>query len=849
MRIVLDLQGAQGNSRFRGIGRYAMSLAKAIIRRDKGHEIFVALSDLSPHTIEPIRGTLDSLLPQDHIRVWQAAGPVRAKDPANFWRRAAASEVREGFIAGLRPDVVHVSDMFGGFVDDVVAPILDRRSPYFTTISLYDLIPLLNPDEYLSVDQQYEQHYRAAVAQAKHADGWFAISESSAREAIGLLEVEPSSVFNISAACDDTFEKRIVTRSVEANLRQRFGLRGHFVMYSGGADARKNLRRLIQAFAQTTTDVRRTHQLVMVGRFTPTETASLRSVATESGMAQDDIAFTGYVQDEDLILLYNLCDLFILPSIHEGFGLPALEAMACGAAVIGGNLTSLPEVIGWSNAMFDPLNVHEISAKIERALLDRSFRSELARRGAQQVRQFSWAECAERAIGAFERLRAQKGEHPSVAAVSPELEADRVVSNVRRLPGRPSDSDLVLTARSISSNHPLDERPRLLVDASTLMGIDLRSGIQRVVRSMLAYLPDELPRTWRMEVVYATAEQPGYRLAQRGNTRAGALALEPTPSLVSPGPGDVFLGLDLSHDVINAQTSFYAELRRLGIPVQFVVYDLLPLLMPDRFPPWAESRFENWLTVVAKSDAALCISRAVADELYAWVASKQTVRYRPLHIGWFHLGADLERSSPTVGVPPNAAELLRAFAARPTFLHVGTLEPRKGHAQTIDAFDWLWLDGADINLVFVGKHGWHVDELAKRLRAHRESGVRFFWLESTSDEFLSEIYKAATCLILPSEGEGFGLPLIEAARHGLPIIARDIPVFREVAGPHAAYFDGVDAGALGRAVRVWLDGWRQGHHPRSTDIGVLTWQQSAAQLVEALLGRRRYLTVPPPTQT
>ena len=308
----------------------------------------------------------------------------------------------------------------------------------------------------------------------------------------------------------------------------------------------------------------------------------------------------------------------------------------------------------------------------------------------------------------------------------------------------------------------------------------------------------------------------------------------PTDIVVDPRPGDLFLVLDLHHEVVSAQSDFYSALRRLGIPVYFVVYDLLPVLMPEWFSQDLEVAHLRWLEVVLAADGALCISGAVADELRSWMTANGPDRHRPFRIGWFHLGADIEHSDPTSGMPDDAAQTLGRLAARPTFVVVGTINPRKGHIQTLDAFEWLWDQQTEVNLIFVGKNGRHMDEFVARLQGHPELGRRLFWMESISDEYVGEIYRAADCLIAPSEGEGFGLPLIEAAQHGTRIIARDIPVFREVAGDHALYFDGLDAWTLADAVRRWLTLSGDEMHPRSNEMTWQTWQESARQLASIL---------------
>jgi glycosyltransferase involved in cell wall biosynthesis len=208
---------------------------------------------------------------------------------------------------------------------------------------------------------------------------------------------------------------------------------------------------------------------------------------------------------------------------------------------------------------------------------------------------------------------------------------------------------------------------------------------------------------------------------------------------------------------------------------------------------------------------------------------------RPYKLGWFHLGADLESSNPTFGLPVNANEVLKKISNSSSFLMVGTIEPRKGHAQTLAAFEHLWAQGVDANLVIVGKQGWLVDQLVDKLRQHPELNRRLFWLEGISDEYMEKVYAASTCLIAASEGEGFGLPLIEAARHKLPIIARDISVFREVAGEHAYYFKGLDPQSLACEAKIWLALHAEDNAPRVDNMLWLTWQQSAEQLMNWIL--------------
>lgn len=393
---------------------------------------------------------------------------------------------------------------------------------------------------------------------------------------------------------------------------------------------------------------------------------------------------------------------------------------------------------------------------------------------------------------------------------------------------------------STKNKAPDTHERQLFVDVSELVHKDARTGIQRVVRSILAELMANPPDGFRIEPIYATSGQ-GYRYARQFSWRfADSPVSNMADTPLKARKGDIFLGLDLQPYLVPQQIDFYAHLKLLGVEVYFVVYDLLPVLTPQNFPEGTSSVHAQWLYALSHSDGAICISRAVSDELVSWVSAHGPNRTRPFKLGWFHLGADVASSVPTIGFPADAEDVLSKLAKRPTFLMVGTVEPRKRQAQALSAFEKLWQQGEDINLVIVGKQGWMVDSLIDAMTGHSERNLRLFWLEGISDEYLEKIYSASTCLIASSEGEGFGLPLIEAAQHKKPIIARDIPVFREVAGKYAFYFSGLEPDALARVVREWLALDQVNQAPQSDNMPWLTWKQSTQNLLDVVLGGQWY---------
>jgi glycosyltransferase involved in cell wall biosynthesis len=266
------------------------------------------------------------------------------------------------------------------------------------------------------------------------------------------------------------------------------------------------------------------------------------------------------------------------------------------------------------------------------------------------------------------------------------------------------------------------------------------------------------------------------------------------------------------------------------------VHDLLPVRRPEFFPPGDAAIHEKWIAALAQLDGAVCVSRTVADDMADWIDTHALLSGTSFKLGWSHSGADFGNAAPSRGLPANAEEVLSKIAGRPSFLMVGTVEPRKGHAQTLAGFEQLWLEGSEACLVIVGKSGWMVDALARKLREHPERGQRLFWLEGISDDYLDKVYAASTCLLAPSEGEGFGLPLIEAAWRKLPVLARDMPVFREVAGDHAFYFTGLAGGDVARAVNEWLRLRHENRIPLPDGIAWKSWRDSAARLLDIILG-------------
>jgi glycosyltransferase involved in cell wall biosynthesis len=399
--------------------------------------------------------------------------------------------------------------------------------------------------------------------------------------------------------------------------------------------------------------------------------------------------------------------------------------------------------------------------------------------------------------------------------------------------------------RALSVNKRIDQErlgpdisPRhgqraLFVDVSELYLRDARTGIQRVVRNILRALQLDPPAGFSIFPVRATPGDP-WRHTRKFDLVEHRSDAPPEGALVLGGTGDIFLGLDLSAHLFPANERFIEDLRESGVSFHFVVYDIIPLSHPHFADAGLVSAFRVWIDGLFRlADALHCISESVAEDVRGWFASHHPETVWP-HVASFHLGADFSKEDGAGELSksaPAAVDLPRGIK----FLMVGTLEPRKGHAFVLDGFELLWSLEIDVNLVVVGKPGWMVDELIARIRNHEEMGRRLMWFDSADDDQLSSIYAQCDCLIAASEVEGFGLPLIEAAYHGLPILARDIRVFREVAGENASYFSGRDPEELFNAVCIWLERREGGETVVSRDMIWLTWDACARQLTSSVI--------------
>jgi glycosyltransferase involved in cell wall biosynthesis len=202
--------------------------------------------------------------------------------------------------------------------------------------------------------------------------------------------------------------KRVKDETELQRVRKTYGIDGDYILSLCSIQPRKNLLRLIEAYSL----LRRLHPgvklptLVLAGKRGWLENETIQ--AAQRGDLSADIRFTGYVADEHLNALYSGASCFVYPSYFEGFGLPILEAMQCGAPVIAGDRTSIPEVAGEAALLFDPFDVHSLVQALQRVLNDDEYRTMLGAKGLQRASEFSWQTTARLTLDAYQRAAAQQ---------------------------------------------------------------------------------------------------------------------------------------------------------------------------------------------------------------------------------------------------------------------------------------------------------------------------------------------------------------------------------------------------------------------------------------------------------
>jgi glycosyltransferase involved in cell wall biosynthesis len=379
MRIALD--GIPLNQQLTGVGHYTLELARALAAGSPGDEWEI----VSPLCLVLAEG--------ENVNGW----------PPNlhFVQASVGIVSRHWWTVGLPRYVQKRSfDLFHGTNFEVP---LWKKCP--TVLTIHDLSLFLRPEAHEA--SRVRRARRRLPLMARAATMIITPGESVRREVCEHLGTAPSKVVAIPEAARRIFYRLPPDETLEA--RKRMGIADDFLLYVGTIEPRKNLLRLVQAFTEIATERAGTLQLVLAGK-KGWLTQDLFDAVKQSGVSER-IKFTGYLCDKDLRALYSSCRAFIYPSLYEGFGLPPLEAMACGAPVIASRIPSIEEVTGPAACLVDPKSVSDLARTIHEVTGNQARQRELSIAGLKRAGEFSWEQTAQLTRAVYSQAVERFGKH------------------------------------------------------------------------------------------------------------------------------------------------------------------------------------------------------------------------------------------------------------------------------------------------------------------------------------------------------------------------------------------------------------------------------------------------------
>ncbi|MFQ5945450.1 MAG: glycosyltransferase family 4 protein [Anaerolineae bacterium] len=291
----------------------------------------------------------------------------------------------------LRLDLLHSPDF--------IPPL---RRTFRSVITVHDLAFLRDP----AILTAQSSRYYGQVGRAAHsADRIVVPSHATQRDAVELLGVSPEKVTVIPEAADPQFQPWDGDEEALSAEASRLGVEGPFLLFVGTLEPRKNLPLLLRAYRQLLDEAASDIRLVIAGR--PGWLYQEIFDLTEELKLSDEVLFLSHVPPEDLRLLYCAAEIYLHPASYEGFGLPPLEAMACGTPVVAAATSSLPEVVGDAGILVDPADAEAWTAAIHRLLAEPALRTDLKERGLARAGRFSWDETARKTLAVYRSVLSQ----------------------------------------------------------------------------------------------------------------------------------------------------------------------------------------------------------------------------------------------------------------------------------------------------------------------------------------------------------------------------------------------------------------------------------------------------------
>lgn len=776
MKLLFDLQAAQNGSRGRGIGRYVKSLFNALSERTD-IELFALLNGGIVDTLEEAKTFASERVGADRVFVFPGLSSTSEKYLENKYRRKLGEALYEAFVDQTGCDALVVGSIVEGLHDDTCNSLSGFRTHIATSTVLYDLIPFANVEQYLpsSIEKNW---YFDRIRNLNYSDVLLAISEYSGREAEKFLKRDPRRIAVISTAVDD----EVFNQAMEAeNVVPGFGIQRPFIMHASVIDPRKNFDGLVRAYAKLPAKIRSKYQLVLVGMVAPDMEVYLRRIASDAGVPDADLVIPGFIDDEDLLRLYRCCTLFVFPSFYEGFGLPALEAMACGCPAIGSNVSSIPEVIGDAAYTFDPADVSEMARLMQHLLSDKAALEAAKGHAKMHAAAFSWDIVADRAVNSIRSVIAER----NLAPVAPPYpSAERMAAHV-------------------AARVDIGECP--VADVEAMAGA-LVAAEDELIAKRAALLAKEKP--WRVE---GPPFDTSYSLALVSRETARSMSEIGWEVALQSGEGQDNFPVcpdfladkpDLSVMYQRAsessqQTSF--AVSRLNYPPR--VADMHAPINALHHYAWEETGFpQQWVDDFNNHLTVMTTLSTHIEKLL--IDNGVTVPLVTSGCGVDHW----DRITPD--------ERFRVEGRGFRFLHVSSCFPRKGVEALLAAYESAFTNADDVTLVIKTFDNPH-NTLRETLAGMRLKNPRFpdvvTIIGDLTDAEVKSIYSQCDVMVGPSFAEGYGLPFAEAMLSGIPVITTNWGGHLDFCNPGNSWLVDYQFERANTHFGLWTSAWARVH--------------------------------------
>jgi glycosyltransferase involved in cell wall biosynthesis len=372
MRICLDISPAVHHRA--GLGRYAQELTTALVAADQQNEYVAFYQHPRDAEVDAPLDQLPRLTSDLDTKPWRFSALLA------YFLRIPQDRMFPGI------DLFHATDH-----------LLPRLHGIKTVFTLHDLIYCVHPETHKPLNRWFLTLMMPRFL--RMADAVIAISENTRQDAMRFYHLEEDKIHVVYEGVNKSF--RPASARAMADIRRLYALPQRFILYLGTIEPRKNLITLLEAYR----DLLRGDselRLVIAGKKGWLYTGFFERMR-EWGL-EEQVLFPGFIPEADLPALYSAAELFVFPSLYEGFGLPILEAMACGTAVVSSNASSLPEVAGDAALMVDPHSVNDLARAMSRLLDDEALRRELESRGVRQAAKFTWELAARDTLAVYESV-------------------------------------------------------------------------------------------------------------------------------------------------------------------------------------------------------------------------------------------------------------------------------------------------------------------------------------------------------------------------------------------------------------------------------------------------------------